>query len=187
MRIKGKRNALGLTLNRRSCVWQSGTCPAFAAIFRSNSHTSPNYRLPPCPEYHDDEKCDKNCGQSDESIRIISRLTQRAQRASTHYYCGYAFKRQPGGNYELKAIAQALNYVRTGMADKKVGAQWHRISSRVVQDLHHRSTVRPATEEVNLAANIHPQDMTAAEFIRTYRTKSFPGGRLIQREEQSLI
>jgi len=184
LRVKGRRNALGLTLSRRSCEWQSGTCPAFAAIFRSNSHTSPNYRLPPCPEYHDDEHCDKNCGQSDGSIRIISRLAQRAQRASTHYYCGYAFKRQPGGNYELKAIAQALNYVRMGMADKKVGAQWHRISSRVVQDLHHRSTVRPATEEVNLAANIHPHDVTAAEFIRTYRSKSFPGGRLIQREEQ---
>jgi hypothetical protein len=30
VRVKGKRNALGLTLNRRTCEWQSGTCPAFA-------------------------------------------------------------------------------------------------------------------------------------------------------------
>jgi hypothetical protein len=42
-------------------VWQSGTCPAFARVFRSNSHTAPNYRLPPDPAYHDDELCRKRC------------------------------------------------------------------------------------------------------------------------------
>jgi hypothetical protein len=114
---------------------------------------------------------------------VISRQAQRAQRAATHYYCVYTFKRQPGGNYELKAIAQALNYVRIGMQERKVAAQWHRISSRVLQDLHHRTTVRTAPEEMNLAANIHPRDVTAAEFIRTYMAKIFPGGRLARREE----
>jgi hypothetical protein len=69
------------------------------------------------------------------------------------------------------------------MHEKRIAAQWHRISSRVLQDLQHRTTIRTAPEETNLAANIHPHDATAAEFIRTYMSKSFPGARLARREE----
>ena len=61
VRVKGKRNKLGLPLNRRSCVWQSGTSPAFAVVFRSNSHTAPNYRLPPDASHHDNKLCKRDC------------------------------------------------------------------------------------------------------------------------------
>ena len=43
--------------------------------------------------------------------------------------------------------------------------------------------MRPATEEFNLAGNHHRQDVTASEFIRTFRTKSFLGGALLRRSK----
>ena len=54
LRISGRRNALGTMLGRRRCEWESGTSPSFAALFRSNSHTLPNFRLPPMQECHED-------------------------------------------------------------------------------------------------------------------------------------
>ena len=49
LRVSGRRNALGGILGRRTGAWQSGTHPAFATVFRSNSHTMPNYRRPGVP------------------------------------------------------------------------------------------------------------------------------------------
>ena len=76
-----------------------------------------------------------------------------------------------------------MNYVREGLKDKRAGKQWHRTTSRTLQDMHHRCSVRPATEEFNLSASIDRPDVTAAEFIRTYQTRSFPGGELSRLEE----
>ena len=39
--------------------------------------------------------------------------------------------------------------------------------------------MRTAPEEFNLSANQHHQDPTAAEFIRSYMTMSFPGARFV--------
>ena len=39
--------------------------------------------------------------------------------------------------------------------------------------------MRTAPEEFNLAANLHSQDPTNAEFIRSFRTQSFPGRRFV--------
>ena len=53
LRVSGRRNALGSLLGKRSCAWLSGTTPAFAAVFRSNTNTSPNFRLPITEKTHD--------------------------------------------------------------------------------------------------------------------------------------
>ena len=45
---------------------------------------------------------------------------------------------------------------------------------------------RPATEEWNLAAFQHDQDVTNAEFQRTFRNVDFPGGQLVQRLDAEL-
>ena len=144
LRVTGKRNRLGLPLNRRTCIWQSGTAPALAAIFRSNSHTAPNYRLPPDPAYHDDENCKQDCGRQSRDLKAIMKLGQRAQREATGYYCGYTFKRQPVGRYELKATAQSLNFVRSSLTDKRPGQQWHRVTQKMVSELHQRCVIRTA-------------------------------------------
>ena len=46
--------------------------------------------------------------------------------------------------------------------------------------MQHRCVLRTAPEEFNLAANVEPHDVLAAEFKRTYRSVSFPGGRLLR-------
>ena len=61
VRIKGKRNHLGMVMTKRTCAWQSGTSIALAVFSRSNSHTGPNFRMPPLVALHDDEYCQKAC------------------------------------------------------------------------------------------------------------------------------
>ena len=53
LRVTGRRNAFGTVVGKRSCQWQSGTLASFAVLFRSNSHTLPNYRVPLLPMTHE--------------------------------------------------------------------------------------------------------------------------------------
>lgn len=184
LRVAGRRNALGKIIGRRRCRWQSGTTPAFAVLFRSNSHTAPNYRLPLIPEVHDNVACpSKACAEwvrSQESTKQISKLAQRAQREATGYYTAYVYKRQPVGTKYLRSIGETLNYLQTGLQDKTPGQQWHRITHRVLTDLQHRMVARTAPEEWNLASRWHDHDPTTAEFNRTYMSDDFPGGQLLR-------
>ena len=155
LRIKGKRNQLGMTLGRRAGVWQSGTMIALGVFNRSNSHTASNYRLPPIQEVHDDELCSKECFSRPAETKIISKLAQRAQREATGYYCGYTFKRQACGKFVLKATTECLNYVELGLKDNAAGRQWYRMCNRMITDLNHRCTMRTAPEEFKLSVNQH--------------------------------
>ena len=71
LRIKGKRNQIGMTLGKRTDIWQSGTAMVFAVFCRSNTHTAPNYRMPPMPSVHDDEYCSKACFSKPEQMKVI--------------------------------------------------------------------------------------------------------------------
>ena len=128
---------------------------ALAVIFRSNTHTQPNYRLPLLPETHDGEGCAKNCCADNRHMGKVAKIGQRAQREATGYYCGYPFKRQPIGRFAVEATSRALNFVEESLKDRRPGQQWNRASNRVLQDLQNRCMVRPSTEEVNLAAHAH--------------------------------
>jgi hypothetical protein len=64
VRISGRRNSLGVYLGRRSAEYVSGTMRAFAVATGSNTHTAPNYRLPPCKESHDEECKNVECQAS---------------------------------------------------------------------------------------------------------------------------
>ena len=103
LHVKGKRNAYGLWLGQRSCMWQSGTTPGFAVHFRSNTHTMPNYRLPVTSAVHEPSCRNAQCLEQAKAllnkvaIKAISRVTQRVQRETTGYYCGYTFKGQVVG------------------------------------------------------------------------------------------
>ncbi len=46
---------------------------------------------------------------------------------------------------------------------------------------------RTAPEEWNLAANWHEQDVTNAEFVRTFMSAQFPGGALVRRLEAEVL
>ena len=187
LKVSGRRNAIGKIIGRRQCEWQSGTCPALAILLRSNTHTAPNYRLPLTKHTHDDDACPSQaCAEwtrNKDSTKVLSKLAQRAQREATGYYCGYTFKRQPVGMKYLHAMAQSYDSMEPGLANKTRGQIWHRVLHRLLADFQHRSMVRTAPEEWNLAANWHDHDPTAAEFVRTYRSIDFPGGALLQRLE----
>eukprot|EP00973_Karenia_brevis_P006844 928447-Karenia_brevis.AAC.1 len=45
---------------------------------------------------------------------------------------------------------------------------------------------RTAPEESNLATNSHPPDTAKAEFVRTYRSATFPGLSSVPRYEQEI-
>ena len=102
LRVSGRRNALGAILSERHCEWLSGTAPAFAVIFRSNTHSAPNYRVPLLESTHD-PNCTNGCLEKHTLKKMIA-CAQRAQRNTTGYYTGYIQKRQPVGKLELRQV-----------------------------------------------------------------------------------
>ena len=162
LRISGRRNAFGGMVGKRRCEWQSATTPAFAAMFRSNTHTLPNYRAPILPETHEDEMCQSRvCRasmQDPKEKKNMAKMAQRACRECCGYHSGYTFKRQPVGAKYVAAAAETLNYVTTKMRSKSGNQKYHYMSHRILQDLQHRCMARPATDEWNLAVNWHEQD-----------------------------
>ena len=187
IRISGRRNAFGSFLLPRGDAWQSASTPSFAVAFRSNTHTAPNWRLPPMPGTHEEELCrSRTCH---EEVRVaknlyqLSKIAQRSQRNCTGYFCGYTFKAQPVGKKFIRGIAESLNYMTVGLQDQTPGKQWHRITHRLLTDLQHRSMRRTAPEEWNLAAYYQEHDPTTAEFVRTYMSVDFKGGLLLKRLE----
>ena len=107
LRVAGRRNALGSILSRRRCGWLSGTAASFAVIFRHNTHTGPNYRVPLLQNTHDPQ-CKAGCLEKHTNKRMTI-AAQRAQRNTTGYYSGYIQKRQPVGKFELRQAALNLN------------------------------------------------------------------------------
>ena len=183
LRVSGRRNAYGMWQGCRMEAWQSGTTPAFAVHFRSNSHTMPNYRLPPVAATHEDSLCTSRvCKERAHQLmqtmdlRKISKLQQRVQREATGYYCGYTFKGQVVGRKYLLQASRAYDYMEPELADKTEGQRMHRMTNKLFVDMQHRCVARPAAEEWTLAAYQHQQDVTNSEFIRTFRSVQFPGG-----------
>ncbi len=131
------------------------------------------------------DECDSaSCRRAlcqEKQLKSMSKLAQTPQREATGYYCGYTFKRQPVGKRFSKAAGASYNYMTTGLTDKAAGQKWHRITLRVLTGFQHRSILRPAAEEWNLAANWHEHDPTNAEFLRTYRSHDFPGLQVLNR------
>ena len=62
----------------------------------------------------------------------------------------------------------------------------HHITNKCFSDMFHRCCSRPTAEEWNLATFWHPQDVTNAEFQRTWRSVAFPGAQLVQRLEHEM-
>ena len=85
LRISGRKNAFGSMVGKRSCEWQSGTTPAFAVVFRSNTHTLPNYRAPILPETHETDLCrSRHCRvamQDPRETKLMAKMTQMAWRS----------------------------------------------------------------------------------------------------------
>ena len=93
------------------------------------------------------------------------------------------FQKPTCGKKSLKGVAESLNYLTSGLSDKSQGKKWHRITHRILTDLHHRSIRRTAAEEWNLALHCDHKDIFAGEFVRTYISAPFNGNILVRRLE----
>ena len=76
LRVSGRRNALGSILGKRKCEWFSGTAPPMAALFRTNTHTAPNYRVAVAEKTHE-STCKRDCVKRC-SAKKMQAIAQRA-------------------------------------------------------------------------------------------------------------
>ena len=178
LRPSGRRNALGTILTKRVCKWASGCSPAMALVFRCNTHTAPNFRVPLTHETHDKE-CKADCLGKDKA-RLLTAITYRAQRSSAGYFAGYMSKRQGVGRFELAQANKNLAWLKDKLQGKSNAHQYHTVANRALGDLEFRGCARPITEEFNLAGNYNKNDVLQAEFYRTSNFEQFLGGNILR-------
>ena len=124
--------------------------------------------------------CVKKEEKSQKAMLIAS---SRAAKQLVGYFCGYTTKRQVVGKYELDQAATSMNLLSESLKKESGARQLARVTNRMLSDLQCRGMLRPATEEMNLAANSVQHDEMNAEFIRTFMTQSFQGRRYLERLE----
>lgn len=185
LKIRGRRNALGSILGKRNCPWLCGTARPLAAVFRSNTNTMPNYRVPLLQCTHDPE-CGCDCLRDVRSLHKLSLIISKAAKTTTGYFGGYTSKRQPVGKHELAQSARTLNLLAQKIKGRGAYSQFCRVTSRMMTDLYGRGTCRTLPEEFNLTTNMQRQDSTAAEFLRSYQIREFRGSQYLFLLEQAL-
>jgi len=178
LRVSGRRNALGSVLSRRRSPWLSGTSRLFAAVFRSNTHTGPSFRVPLTAKTHE---CEGACLTTGVSTKRLAVCTQRAMRQMVGYFSGYISKRQPAGRYEMKASTTNLQFLAEKLKNQKPLTQVATVTNRMFSDLESKGVLRSAPEEFNLAAHGAKQDQLDAEFVRTFESVEFVGVSYLQR------
>ena len=85
-----------------------------AIIFRCNTHTAPNYRVPLTTRTHDPD-CTLDCLDNENSTKTTA-IAYRAMRNTTGYYTGYMQKRQPVGVFETKQATANLKFLEAKVA-----------------------------------------------------------------------
>ena len=155
--VRGRRNALGSLVAKRSCPWFSGTAAAFSIAFRCNTNTTPNFRVPLSFDTHEPSCRLADCSQGLTTKRL-SLLAQRACTQMTGYFAGYISKRQPVGRYELRASCGNLARMMDTLPHRTHFSQYLRVVNRMFTDLETKGTLRTAPEVYNLAANLNVKD-----------------------------
>ena len=169
----GRRNALGIVLDKRDDPWLSGTMHAFTLMLFGNSHTAVNFRVPLSATTHDAD-CNRGC-LAKNMLPKLQRAMAQAARRSTRYFTGYLQKPQPLGRQELQQAAKQLHFLEEASAKDDAAAHYRKVVHRVFGDLEFRCSVRPVTEEFMLAGFSNMTDPTTAECIRSFPVVPFVG------------
>ena len=136
---------------------------------------------------HYSDVCKLQCLTSRKrSPKALLVASSRAAKQLVGYFCGYTTKRQVVGKYELDQAANSMNLLSESLKKESGARILARVTNRMLTDLQCRGMLRPATEEMNLAANSVAHDEMNAEFIRTFMTQSFQGRRYLERLEWEL-
>ena len=176
LKVTGKRNALGSFLIRREDEWFAPTAGALAIICRANTNTKWTWLVPLTEATHFADVCKLQClSGRKKSPKALLVAASRAAKQLVGYFCGYTTKRQFVGKYELDQAANSMNLLSESLKKEPGARQLARVTNRMLSDLQCRGMLRPATEEMNLAANSVSHDTMNAEFIRTFRTQGFQG------------
>ena len=125
LRPSGRRNALGSILTKRVCKWASGCSLAMALVFRCNTHTAPNFRVPITKETHDEE-CKADCLEKDKA-RLLTAIAYRAQRSTAGYFAGYMSKRQGVGKFQLAQASKNLSWLKEKLTGKSNAHQYRAV------------------------------------------------------------
>ena len=102
------------------------------------------------------------------------------------YFGGYISKKQKIGQFELKKSVSTLPLLQEkleGRGLQSASAQLAHVVNRMFTTLESKGILRVATEEFLLSSRYKAHDQLAAEFIRTFRSRNFPGKFFIQRYE----
>ena len=185
LKISGRRNALGSISGRRRCEYFSGTAAVLAAAFLSNTNVQLNYRVPLTSFTHDKDCKYPNCTNRFKS-RKLCLIAQRAMKQMTGYFGGYIGKQQKVGQYDLKKSISTLPLFHEKLAGREVktaSAQLAHVVNRMFTTLESKGILRAAPEDFLLASRYKPHDPLAAEFIRTFRSRNFPGNLFVERYE----
>ena len=157
--------------------WFAPTAGALAIIFRANTNTKGTWLAPLMEATHFPDACKlqclSGCKKSPKSLLVSA---SRAATQLVGYFCGYTIKRQVVGKYELDQAANSMNLLCESSKNEFGARQLARVTNRMLSDLQCRGMLRPATEEMNLAANSAAHDVMRAEFIRIFRAQIFRDG-----------
>ena len=120
----------------------------FLSLFRHNTHTGPNYRVPLLASTHDPD-CKAECLEKN-TLSKMAACAQRAMRNTTGYYTGYICKKQPIGKFELKQAALNLRHLAVKISERSNAQHYHHYANRMLGDLECRGSTRLSSEHCYL-------------------------------------
>ena len=165
LRPSGRRNALGSILTKRLCKWRSGCSPTMALIFRCNTHTAPNFRVPITVETHDPD-CKLDCLGQDKA-RLLTAITYRAQRSTAGYFAGYISKRQGVGRFELAQATKNLEWLKEKLQGKSNVHQYRAVLKKD-KDSKYQITLRWLLASLSLLHLLRHFIFRTSEIHRTF-------------------
>ena len=84
------------------------------------------------------------------------------------------------GEFEISKAVANLKFLQEKLKHKSPVHQVHTVVNRMFGDLEFRGSVRPITEEFNLAGNHDKRDVLNAEFYRTSQFAQFSGVNILR-------
>jgi len=195
LNINGSRCMLGSTLGLRDNEWLNGTAPGLCiGLSGSNSDVKLNDRLPILDITHESKACKKKCVPTCPKRRRkrLRRETKQMQLTFSRingYFGGYIAKKPRSAGFETKKCVDKMYALREKQKGRTQNQQARAVSGRMVTDVEMNGTARGAVEEVNLSANLSKHDVLCQECVRTFRTITLDGQRVLHRlelEEQNI-
>ena len=111
---------------------------------------------------------------------------QMAQDAQVGYSCDYQNKRNPVGIHEAKEWMKGHKQLHENLRGESIPYQGRRTAQRIMSDSYGKGIVRGAVECVSLLTYGNVGDVTAAETIKTSRSRTFYGGAFLGRVERAV-